>query len=106
MTAIKEENQGFAHRLDLCVLCSYEIVCDDVADLCTERGRELHSVSMDVMSCAWASSLADGARPASWAIHDRLVANGLAGILVPGFAPGADPNDRNLVLWNWACSSV
>jgi RES domain-containing protein len=26
---------------------------------------------------------------------------GHAGILVPSFAPGAGPDDHNLVLWRW-----
>jgi len=30
MTAVKEANQGFAHRIDPCVLCSYEVDCDDI----------------------------------------------------------------------------
>jgi RES domain-containing protein len=101
MTAIKEANQGFAHRIDPCVLCSYEIDCDDIADLTTEEGRQEHAVDFDEMACAWASSLADGRRPPSWSIHDKLKAQGIAGICVPSFAPGAEAEDRNLVLWVW-----
>ena len=32
----------------------------------------------------------------------RLIARGIAGILVPSFAPGAAPHDENLVLWDWS----
>jgi len=53
------------------------------------------------MACAWATALADGERPASWSIYDRLKAQGIAGVLVPSFAPGADAEDQNLVLWKW-----
>lgn len=101
MTAVKETNQGFAHRIDPCVLCSYEIDCEDVADLTTELGRREHSVEPGEMSCAWATALANGDRPASWAVYDRLRARNIAGILVPSFAPGAEANDLNLVLWEW-----
>lgn len=101
MTAIKEANQGFAHRIDPCVLCSYEIDCDDIADLTTEKGRQEHAIDFDEMACAWASALADGCRPRSWSIHDKLKAQGVAGICVPSFAPGAEADDRNLVLWVW-----
>lgn len=101
MTAIKEANQGFAHRIDPCVLCSYEIDCEDVADLTTEQGRAAYSIELDEMACAWATALADGDRPASWSVHDRLKAQGFAGICVPSFAPGAEANDLNLVLWEW-----
>jgi RES domain-containing protein len=32
----------------------------------------------------------------------RLITRGIAGILVPSFAPGATPGDDNLVLWDWS----
>jgi len=101
LTAIKEANQGFAHRIDPCVLCSYEVDCRDIADLTTEQGRAEFAVTFDEMACAWATALADGDRPASWSIYDRLKAQGIAGVLVPSFAPGADAEDQNLVLWKW-----
>lgn len=34
-------------------------------------------------------------------VHDRLREQGIAGILVPSFASGAEIEDRNLVLWEW-----
>lgn len=102
MTAVKEANQGFAHRIDPCVLCSYEIDCEDVADLTTEQGRGEFSVTLEEMACAWAMALAKSDRPESWSVYDRLKAQGTAGILVPSFAPGAETEDRNLVLWEWA----
>ncbi|MCV9938239.1 RES family NAD+ phosphorylase [Boseaceae bacterium BT-24-1] len=101
MTAIKEANQGFAHRIDPCVLCSYEIDCEDIADLTTAEGRREHAVEFDVMACAWAAALADGCRPQSWSIYERLSSQDAAGICVPSFAPGAEANDLNLVLWKW-----
>lgn len=101
MTAVKEANQGFAHRIDPCVLCSYEVDCQDVADLTSEAARAEHGVSMEEMACSWATALAEGRRPASWAIYDRLKGIGTAGVLVPSFTPGAEELDRNLVLWNW-----
>jgi RES domain-containing protein len=101
MTAVKEANQGFAHRIDPCVLCSYEVECEDIVDLRTTAGRDAALVGFGDMACNWMSAIADGERPPSWAIHDRLVAVGAAGILVPSFAPGADADDHNLVLWNW-----
>lgn len=101
MTAVKEANQGFAHRIDPCVLCSYEVDCEDIVDLTSEQGRRESSVALEDMACAWATALSDGQRPVSWAIHDRLRPKRVAGILVPSFAPGADENDRNLVFWDW-----
>jgi len=101
MTAIKEANQGFAHRIDPCVLCSYTIDCEDIADLTTEQGRREHSVELDELACAWATALAEDDRPASWSVYDRMTARGAAGVCVPSFAPGAEADDLNLVLWRW-----
>jgi RES domain-containing protein len=101
MTAIKEANQGFGHRLDPCVLCSYEVDCEDIADLTTGQGRGDFSAAFEDMACAWATSLSEGERPPSWSIYDRLRSLGVAGILVPSFAPGGDSDDKNLVLWDW-----
>jgi RES domain-containing protein len=101
MGAVKEANQGFARRLDPCVLCSYDVDCEDVADLTTERSRKSHRVRLADLECAWMTALAEGKRPQSWAVHDRLKAAGHAGILVPSFAPGATPDNQNLVLWRW-----
>jgi RES domain-containing protein len=101
MTAIKEITQGLARRMDPCVLCSYGIDCDNVVDLTSEEGRAEVSVTVEEMADAWADALADGRRPRSWSVYDKLALRGTAGILVPCFAPGAEADDRNLVLWNW-----
>lgn len=98
--AVKEANQGFARRIDPCVLCSYEVDCDHISDLRTEAGRDAAGIRLADMSCAWMDFLARGQRPPSWAVHDRL-AKDSAGVLVPSFAPGAGEDDDNLVLWRW-----
>ena len=59
-------------------------------------------VSDGRFACAWEDIADRGGRPASWALAERLIAAGHAGIVVPSFAAGAGPNDRNLVLWKWA----
>jgi RES domain-containing protein len=101
ITAIKEANQGLVHKIEPCVLCSYEVDCDDIADLGTDEGRRSHAVEWTDMACAWFSFIAAGKEPPSWAVVRRLRAEKVAGILVPSFAPGATENDRNLVLWQW-----
>lgn len=101
MTAVKEANQGFAYRVDPCVLCSYDVDSEDIIDLRAPADRDAAGIDLDEMACAWMGFLANGERPPSWAIHDRLNGQGAAGILVPSFAPGADDDDQNLVLWRW-----
>jgi len=102
MTAVREANQGFADKISPCVLCSYEVACDDIADLRTAEARAEHNVRFDDMACAWFALLADGKEPPSWGIAQRLYGEGKAGILVPSFAPGATADNHNLVLWRWS----
>ena len=39
ITAIKESSQGFARKFEPCVLCTYEIDCEDIVDLRTAPAR-------------------------------------------------------------------
>lgn len=67
---------GFAHRLTPYVLCSYDVDCEDIADLRTEDGRARLGVSLDDLACAWGDAIAAGREPASWAVARRLLAAG------------------------------
>lgn len=100
-TAIKEANQGFAHRIDPCILCSYDVDCDDIVDLRSEAGRQAADIDLSDLNCAWMDFIGKGRPPPSWSIYERLATQGIAGILVPSFAIGARESDQNLVLWNW-----
>ncbi len=102
ITAIREASQGFARKIEPCVLCSYDVDCDDIADLRTEAGRAQHGVPWADMECPWFTFLSQGNTPPSWTIPDRLISRGIAGILTPSFASGATTNDHNLVLWRWS----
>jgi RES domain-containing protein len=100
-TVFREVSGGFAHRLTPYVLCSYDIDCEDVADLRTELERAALGISLTDLSCAWGDALIAGREPESWAVVRRLLAERHAGILVPSFAAGATVDDQNLVLWRW-----
>ena len=102
MTAIKEANQGFAFKIEPCVVCSYEVDCEDIADLRTDADHATHRVDIADMDCAWFADAASGREPPSWRIARELIADGRAGILVPSFASDATENDHNLVLWDWS----
>ena len=101
-TAVLEANQGLAHKIEPCVLCSYDVDCEDIADLRTNEGRAEHDIGYDDMACAWFSFLVEGRQPPSWQIARRLIDKGYAGIIVPSFAHGATSSDHNLVLWDWS----
>ena len=101
-TAVAEANQGFARKIEPCVLCAYEVDCEGVADLRTEAGRNNHGVALAELDCAWFSDLAGGREPPSWRVARRLMEEGCTGLLAPSFAPGATGMNHNLVLWRWA----
>jgi RES domain-containing protein len=100
-TVFREVSAGFAHRLTPYVLCSYDVDCEDVADLRAEAGRAQHQAPLEDLACAWGEALIAGREPASWGVVRRLLAAGSSGALVPSFANGATPDDQNLVLWRW-----
>jgi len=98
-TVFREVSGGFAHRLTPQVLCSYDVDCDDIADLRTDSDRAALGVDLSDLSCPWGNALIAGREPESWSVVRRLRAAGHAGILVPSFANGATADDQNLVLW-------
>ena len=99
--AFLEATQGLPFKFSPLTMCSFEVDCDDIVDLRDEVQRKAAGVSAEDMSCAWFSAIAEGKRPASWAIYEQL-RHTAAGILVPSFAPGVLPTMSNLVLWDWA----
>lgn len=101
MAAVKEANQGLPFKIQPCVLCRYDVDCEDIADLRSDAERAQHGVSWEDMACPWFSFLAEGKDPPSWTAIRALIQAGHAGALVPGFAPGAAEGDDNLVLWDW-----
>lgn len=98
--AITEASQGFGHKIHPLTICSYEIDCEDIADLTDERERHKLGISLETMADAWATALSEGRRPVSWTILDTL-SKSHAGILVPSFAHRAKSSIHNLVLWTW-----
>lgn len=100
--AIKEFNREYPYKIDPCVLCCYDVDCADIADLRTDAARSEHGVTLAVLSGGWGLDARERREPASWELMRRLMARGIAGILVPSFAPGATQRDENLVLWDWS----
>jgi len=101
VTAVGECTQGFAHRLNPLVMCEYDVDSTDIADLRDDEGRARHSVELAELDCAWLTALRAGRDARSWLVADRLRAEGLVGVLVPSFVPGASAANANLVLWQW-----
>ncbi len=102
MTAVKEAAQGFARKFEPCVLCTYEIDCEDVFDLRAEADRRAAGVAEEDMACAWFADAAAGRDPPSWRLARKLIAGGAAGLRAPSTVNGASAGDANLVLWRWS----
>jgi RES domain-containing protein len=100
-TVFKEVSAGLARRFDPLTVCAYEVDCDGLVDLSTDEARAAAGVRLEDMAAPWMLDRAEGRRPASWLVHDRLRAAGAAGVVVPSFANGARPEELNLVLWTW-----
>ena len=71
MTAVKEINQGFAHKIEPCVLCSYDIDCEDVVDLRNEEGRKA-AASHSLNGLRLVLRISQGREPPSWRIARNL----------------------------------
>jgi RES domain-containing protein len=102
MTAIKEISQGFAHKFEPCVLCTYEIDCADIVDLRSEEGRAAAGALAEDMACAWFAYRAKRHEAPSQRLARRLMDRGAAGVLVPSYVGSAATADQNCVLWKWS----
>ena len=103
-TAWLEAQQAFPFKAQPMTLCAYDVDCDDVLDLTDAAIAAVHGVAAADLSCAWKDLATQGKTPRSWAVADRLMADGCAGIIVPSFAARATSADRNVVFWRWGAN--
>ncbi len=100
-TAWREAQQGLPFKAQPLTICGYVADCADMADLTDPTQRRFWDIAPEDLSCAWEAILERGATPPGWAMAKQLHAAGIAGIIVPSFAPGALAQDRNAVFWRW-----
>jgi RES domain-containing protein len=96
-----EAQQGFPFKAQPVTICAFEVDCDDVGDLGDGVTRDRLGIEMAELDCPWENLASRGEEPPSWTLADRLVSLGVAGIVVPSFAPGATAGMRNVVFWDW-----
>ena len=101
-TAWLEAQQAFPFKAQPMTLCAYEADCGDVLDLTDSATRAAHEVEAADLACAWKDLATRGIKPPSWSMTERLVAGGVAGVIVPSFAKGAGAADINVVFWDWS----
>jgi RES domain-containing protein len=98
-TAWLEAQQALPFKAQPMTLCGYQVDCEDIADLSDAATLAALQVDPNVLACSWEYLAARGETPPSWALADRLIAAGQAGIVAPSFGPGASPTDLNAVFW-------
>jgi RES domain-containing protein len=102
LTALAEAQQAFIRKAQPMTLVAYEVDCADVLDLTDPAVRAREGVAPGDLDCGWLL-LAKTRRPVpSWDLARRLMAQGVAGVVVPSFAPGAPAGEANLVFWRWS----
>ena len=103
-TAWLEAQQAFPFKARPMTLCAYEVDCEHVLDLTDPLVSAAHGIAPADIACAWKDLATRGIRPPSWSIAARLIAAGIAGVIVPSFARGATAADVNVVFWDWAAT--
>jgi RES domain-containing protein len=105
-TAIREASQGFGFRIPPLTIVEYFVECSEIADLTTPDGQKEHGVKADELECPWQLLASRGEPVPSWLLAERLIAKGIAGIVVPSLAPNVSLGSANLVLWAWGDGST
>jgi RES domain-containing protein len=94
-TAWLEAQQAFPFKAQPMTLCSYQVDCEDIADLSDAATLVALGVDRTALACPWEYLAGNRETPPSWALAGRLLAAGKAGIIARSFAPGASPADLN-----------
>ena len=96
-TAVAEYEQDLGIRPG--TLCAYDVEAEPIVDLNDDGALRAAGVTEADLACSWKRiALIDKERPPTWDLARRLVAQGVAGVLVPSVRAG---RSVNLVLWRW-----
>jgi RES domain-containing protein len=100
MTAIREANQ--VGTLQPTTLVCYRTAIDTVFDATDPTGLAAYGVtSADLAADDWRDAMQREGIAPTQRLAARLMADGFAAMIVPSFARGAGPEDRNLLIWRW-----
>ncbi len=104
MTAVREANQ--VGNLQPTTLVCYKAEIDAVFD--TRDAGALAAEGMDASSLAdmsWRDQMKRDGEARAQTLARRLFIRGFQGLLTRSFAPGAQADDLNIVLWSWGASA-
>lgn len=100
LTALREANQ--VGTLQPTTLVSYEAEIERIFDAGDPAALAAEGVDADVLAApTWRDEMRAEGLSRTQAFARRLIADGHLGLMVRSFAPGARPDDLNLVLWRW-----
>lgn len=99
-TAMREANQVGAFQP--ITLIAYRAEITGIVDA-TEPATlaALGLTASELADPAWRDAMRTGGMAPTQRLASDLMARGYCGLLVPSYASGAAPADRNLVLWRW-----
>lgn len=100
-TAWLEAQQAFPFKPQPLTLCAYQVDCDDMLDLTQSAVLAALWFGFDDLACPWEDQVDRSLTPPTHALACRLKEQGVAGIKVPCFAPGAGAAARNFIFWDW-----
>ena len=101
-TAWLEAQQGFSYKTQPLTIVTYEVDCTGLLDLCDAQVLQALAFKKEVLGCPWELLIDNRQTPPAWALARQLIEQDIAGIRVPSFAHNAQPDDINLVFWNWS----
>lgn len=101
-TAWMEAQQGMPFKAQPMTLVAYRVDCECIPDLTAPGTLTDLEVSGSLLACPWEDLADRGETPPTWRLADELIGRGAQGILVPSYAPGTTPAERNLVIWSWS----
>lgn len=105
-TAWLEAQQGFPFKTQPLTLCTYEVDCGPLLDLCDATIRDRVRPSSHLwMHENWLSKQLRGQAVVTQQIAQQLIELGFAGIRVPSQVKGATQWDINIVFWQWSRSA-
>lgn len=101
-TAWMEAQQGLPFKAQPMTLVGYRVNCERIIDLGDPQVLISSGIDAGALACHWEELSSRGQTPPSWSLATALIATGCHGALVPSFAPGTHPSERNLVFWRWS----
>ncbi|RXT44659.1 hypothetical protein B6S44_27450 [Bosea sp. Tri-44] len=100
MTALREANQ--VGSLQPTTLVSYDADIERVFDCRDDDALQVKGMDAAALNDpTWRDQMKTAGEAKTQTFARQLIASGYHGLLVRSFAPGATPDDLNLVLWRW-----